>query len=360
MSSLIIEVCKVDNIVKHPNADKLSIVTIKGWQCIVGLEQYNVGDLVVYCPPDSIIPENLIEKYGLTYLKNGGRVGTAKLRKYLSEGLILDVPEGKYKKGDNVAEVLGITKWMPPEPSFNKQANPVSKKKLNPNFDKYSEIENIKNYNGVFKDGDFVVITEKIHGSNSRFGTLPIVIDKSQPLRYRLKKMFEKHILRKSHEWIYGSHNVQLHGDKSNNYYGEDLWGKVADKYSLKTVIPNDYIVYGEVFGKGVQDLTYGLDNIDLVIFDIKYKGEYLPWESVKHLCEMWGLKLVPELFVGHWNEELLKEHTDGKSIICPTQIREGCVIKMADESKDMRIGRKILKSVSFNYLTRKNGTEFK
>jgi tRNA-binding EMAP/Myf-like protein len=38
MSSLIIEVCKVENIIKHPNADKLSIVTIKGWQCIVGLD----------------------------------------------------------------------------------------------------------------------------------------------------------------------------------------------------------------------------------------------------------------------------------------------------------------------------------
>jgi len=358
MSSLIIEVCKVDNIIKHPNADKLSIVTIKGWQCIVGLDQYKVGDLVVYCPPDSVIPENLIEKYGLTYLKNGGRIGTVKLRKYLSEGLILSLPEGKYKVGDNVAEVLGITKWQPPEPSFNKQANPVSKKKQNPNFDKYSDIENIKNYKGIFKEGDFVVVLEKIHGSNARFGTLPIVIDKSQPLKYRLKKMFEKYILKRTHEWIYGSHNIQLHGDK-NNYYGQDLWGKVANKYNLKSLIPNDYIVYGEVFGKGVQDLTYGLDDIDLIVFDIKYKGQYLPWDTVKHLCEMWGLKVVPELYIGNWNDELLKLHTDGKSVICPKQIREGCIIKMVDESKDMRIGRKILKSVSIDYLTRKNATEF-
>lgn len=198
-----------------------------------------------------------------------------------------------------------------------------------------------------------------MHGCSSRYGTLPIVIDKSQPLKYKIKKLFEKYILKRTHEWIYGSHNVQLHGDK-NNYYGEDLWGKVANRYNLKNIIPNDYIVYGEVYGKGIQDLTYGLNDIDLIIFDIKYKGQYLPWETVKLLCNKWGLKTVPELYIGHWDNELLNKYTNGKSIIYPKQIREGCVIKMADESKDMRIGRKILKSISVDYLTRKNGTEFK
>ena len=84
MSSLIIEVCKIEKIEKHPNADRLSIVTIKGQQCIVSLEQYAQGDLVVFCPPDSLIPDDIIEKYNLVYLKNGKRIRTVKLRKFIS------------------------------------------------------------------------------------------------------------------------------------------------------------------------------------------------------------------------------------------------------------------------------------
>ena len=69
MSSLIVEVCRVSDIVKHPNADRLSIVTVKGWNCIVGLDQYKKGDMVVFVPPDCILPESVIEKYKLDYLK---------------------------------------------------------------------------------------------------------------------------------------------------------------------------------------------------------------------------------------------------------------------------------------------------
>lgn len=35
MSSLIVEVCLVDKVLKHTNADKLEIVLVKGWECIV-------------------------------------------------------------------------------------------------------------------------------------------------------------------------------------------------------------------------------------------------------------------------------------------------------------------------------------
>jgi RNA ligase (TIGR02306 family) len=360
MSSLVVEVCKVDDIIKHPNADKLSIVTIKGWNCIVGLDQYKVNDLVVFVPPDCIIPDNLIEKYNLEYLKHNGRTSTVKLRGYLSQGLVLDLPEGKYKIGDDISNVLGITKWEPPVSNYSiRGANQVSKKKLNPNFDKYTDIENIKNYSSVFKEGDYVVITEKIHGANSRFGNLEIVINKNQPILELLQNLFSKYILKKTHQFVYGSHNVQItnHSNRKS-FYGEDVWGQIAKRYDLAKVIPKDYIVYAEIFGKGIQDLTYGLSIVDMLVFDIKYKDKYLPWGEILLLCKRWKLSTVPELYYGKYYPELLKL-TDGKSIICPSQIREGIVIKSSQEENDPKIGRKILKSVSTDYLIRKNGTEF-
>jgi len=361
MSSLIVDVCRVDEISKHPNADRLSIVRVKGWNCIVGLDQYEVGQLVVFVPPDCIIPDSIIDKYNLEYLKHNGRTGSVKLRGYISQGLILDLPDGKFKDGDNVAEILGIAKYEQPEPAFSGQANQVSKKKLNPAFSKYTNIENYKNFDNIFNNEDVVVITEKIHGANARFGNLEIVIDKSQPVFYRLNKWIEKNIFGKTHEFVYGSHNVQLYGKaKSNTFYGDDKWGSIAKKYDLANKIPKDYVVYGEVYGSGIQDLTYGIDDIKLVVFDVRYKGTYLNWGDMIDFCYELNLPLVPILHLGLFNEEVLKQCTDGNSIICSTQIREGCVVKPLIEENHPRIGRKILKSRSVIYETRKDGTEFK
>lgn len=355
MSSLIVEVSKIENIQKHPNADRLSIVTVRGWNCIVGLNQYKSGDLVIFCPPDSIIPNNLIEQYNLEYLKKNGRVRTVKLRGFISQGLILDIPKDKnWKEGLDVAKFLNIKKYEPPTPKYQQlKGKKPTRKKLNPEFDKYTEIENIKNYKEIFKNGDQVIITEKIHGTNFRAGNLP---------RYKGNLWGKiKSFLFGKYEFVYGSHNVQLvSANKNKNFYGEDVYGRIAKKYKLAEIIPEDYIVYGEIYGKGIQDLTYGLDDIDLVIFDVKYKGEYLSWIDFKKFCENLRLPIVPVLNIACYGVDTIPKYTNGKSKLYPKQIREGCVIKSILEENHPQIGRKVLKSVSSEYLLRKGATEYK
>ena len=68
---------------------------------------------------------------------------------------------------------------------------------------------------------------------------------------------------------------------------------------------------------------------------------------------------MAPLLYIGDYDNSLLDKFTNGKSTLCPKQIREGCVIKDYDENNHQRIGRKILKSVSPEYLMRKGATEF-
>jgi RNA ligase (TIGR02306 family) len=363
MSSLIVKVCRVDNVEKHPNADRLSIATVGGWNCIIGLDQYKVGDRVVFIPPDCIIPNNLIEKYNLEYLKGNGRTGTVKLRGYISQGLILDVPEGNWKLGDDVANAMGITKYEQPEPKFSiGGARQATKKRLNPLFDKYTDIENINNFKDVFKDGDLVVVTEKIHGCNGRWSLLPIAYSSKLPLIEKIKFVWNKYVLKKQFEFVYGSHNVQLTSDsKTKNFYGDDVWGKIAKKYDLANKITENTIIYGEVYGEGIQDLTYGLKGIDFVVFDIKRDGKYLNWNDVVDYCNQYQLPHVPVIVANTvFDANNIKEWTDGQSFKCQGQIREGCVIKPMVEENNPRIGRKILKSVSTEYLTRKGGTEFK
>jgi hypothetical protein len=62
---------------------------------------------------------------------------------------------------------------------------------------------------------------------------------------------------------------------------------------------------------------------------------------------------------VREFSNELLDKYTNGKSLLCPSQIKEGCVVKAVCEKNDPRIGRKILKSINPDYLLRKNGTEY-
>ena len=358
MSSLIIEVCKIENIITLENADKLEMVQVKGWNCLVGKGQYKIGDLVVFVPPDSIIPNELIDRYELTYLRHGGRVGTTKLRGYISQGLILDLPNGKFKVKDDVTEILGITKYEHPEPKISITGRQISKKKLNSMFDKYTEIENINNYPDIFEQSDYIVITEKIHGSNFRAANLEIEISRNQPFFYCLKKMFEKYILKRKYEFIIGSHNVQLISDK--NYYDKNIYRIIADKYDLKNKIPEGYILYGEIYGKGVQELTYGLDNIDLAIFDIKDQRGYISWDLVREFCLERDLKTPPVLYEGEWINDLYKIYTTGNSLLSSkSQIREGCVIKCIPEKYHPRIGRKILKSINPEYLLKKDRTDF-
>ena len=365
MSSLIVEVCKVLEVSPHPNADKLDIITVKGWNCIVGRNQFKVGDVGVFIPPDCVLPSDMIEEYNLSYLKKNGRTGSVKLRGYVSQGIFLPV-DFPVTLGEDLSSYFGITKYEQPEPQYNLNSGgaQVSKKKINPYFDKYTDIENIKNFPGVFVDGDFVVITEKLHGTNARFGNLPIVVNVTATIFEKLSAWFRKAILGQSHEFVWGSHNVQK-GVSVNkqNYYGDDVWGRIANQYSLKEKLPEGYIFYGEIVGQGIQDLAYGLSQPKLFIFDIKNveTGKYLDWDLVEEWCYHLGLPIVPTLYVGAFESRDLKLFTEGMSTIYyPGHLREGCVIKSYEETNERRIGRKILKSISTEYLTRKDGTEFK
>jgi len=364
VSTLKVEVVKIEEIIKHENADNLELARVKGWMCVIPKNIYKTGDLVVYIPIDSILPEDIELKLFPPNSKiklHNHRVKTIKIRQAVSQGLITSfelLNIDPLKEGTDLTSKLNITKYEPPEPAFFKNVKSRSKKETNPYFFKYTDIENYKNYVTVFKLWDIVYVTEKIHGTNARFGYVPFFAD---TLWKRIKQWIGQRF-GSSPKWdfVYGSHNVQLQNGNpigTSMFYQDNVYSKMIPKYDLKNKIHSGEVIYAEIYGDGIQTgYNYGLKNEQrLVIFDVKKDGRFLNSDELIEWCKERNLPMVPLIYKGFFNFDLIKSLTKGPSILAPEQrIREGVVIKPEIEGIDI-CGRKILKLISDDYLLLKN-----
>ena len=59
MGTFNVEVVRVDHVEHHPNADRLDIVTVKGFKSVVGRDTIVPGQIVVYIPEAALVPSYL-------------------------------------------------------------------------------------------------------------------------------------------------------------------------------------------------------------------------------------------------------------------------------------------------------------
>lgn len=208
MSTFSCPVIVLTTIKPHPNADRLELVEVLGWQVVVGKGEFQKGDKAVYVPIDTIVPNKLATELNIIqHLKSGMRVRATRLRGEMSYGFLIRCPQD-WLAGGNAAEFYGLTKYEPEEKVCFK-GQQVGKKTMRkrswirlikhifwppkgmfsrikqfyerlkfdgnyydfsvPGFFKYTDIENIKNYKNVIDYGnELLVVTEKIHGTNIR------------------------------------------------------------------------------------------------------------------------------------------------------------------------------------------------
>lgn len=368
MSELIVEICKIEEILPHENADRLELATIKGWICVIQKNSFNVGDLCLYIPIDSILPEELESKIFGTDSKiklDKHRIRTIKLRGIISQGLVVK-PEvvgiNKYKLGQDFTSELEITKYEPPQhlPSAYGKCNQVKKMYINSNFNKYTDIANIKNHPKVFEDGEQVYISEKLHGTSFRCGW---VENEANTYWKKIKKFFG---LLDKYEFIWGSRNVQLSSPKYEEkcFYDENIYAKTVKWYDLKNKLQHGEVLYGEIVGHGVQKgYEYGCieGETRLYAYDIMKDNKWLDYIDFTYLCGVKRIPKVPTLFIGNYSKNLVEVCTRGSSVIdsIGVPIREGVVIKPIKELRNPYVGRKVLKSINLEYLLLKDNSEF-
>lgn len=293
--------------------------------------------LGAYIPLDSLVPETDPRWEFMRPRKF--RVKSIKLRGLLSQGLMIPAAPD-WVEGRDVAELLGIKKWEPAPPPYWQGP----KEPQDPNFQKYTDIENYRRYPNILVPGEPAVYTEKIHGSNGRFGYI------RQPDN--------------TLAWKIGSHRT-VKPQEDNN-----IWGKVALRYRVqekvdqlwRTIPGNEdreIILFGEVYGRRIQDLDYGAEDPSLVLFDILIDTRFLDWEDFENLSSYLGLPTVPTLYSGPFSPEAVDKHVEGLTILGNGKhIREGLVIRPVQERFHPEIGRVALKALNADYLLRKDGTE--
>jgi len=354
----------------HNNADRLEIAQPIGtdWFVVVGKGEFVTGDLGIYIPIDSVVPNEFIQKYlANSKIKlSNNRIKSIKIRGAVSQGLIIR-PEPSHQLGEDVTDELGIKKYEPPNPKWYREQpyvkTPRKMRKfisfVNDKFPKYTKISNHKYHKNAMENQE-VVLTEKIHGTNFRAGTVHI-----GDFKYPWYKELWYKLTGKKPQWqfVVGSHNVtKWHEDK--------IYWRAAKEAGLDKLGPewNGFIFYGEIYGFGIQELAYGTNpgEIRLAIFDILWTNEYgqmsyLPWAEVKRICKSLNLHHVPELYIGPWSDGLISKYADGKSIMPnANHHREGFVVKPTTESFHPNVGRLILKRISDVYLLSKgNKTDY-
>lgn len=331
-------------------ADRIEVAQVDGWECVVKKGEFEVGQHIVYVEVDSVMPE----RPEFEFLRDRKfRVRTIKLRGQVSQGLVLPLdilPAGNYKLGDNVTELLGVTKY---DPQAQQEALLLTKQPKTPTNPVVKFLMRFKWYRRMFmkpkrKGGfpDWVVKTDETRIQNlttlfdieRKKGTLFSVTEKvdGQSATYFLQK-----ISRRKYEFGVCSRNIRL-GTPDNSSY----W-TIARKYDIENVLKKligEYqtiVLQGEICGDGIQGNKYHISGYDLFAFNLIYPDHKCTTAEIKETLAPFGIKSVPIVEEGKALPETiaeLVEYSKGKSVVRKEQKREGVVMRNVQNNISFKV----------------------
>lgn len=321
---------KITNIKPIPEADKIEVATLLGWNVVVRKNEFKVGDLVVYCEVDSILPFAPWSDF-LRDKNNPDkpiRLRTMRIRGQISQGICFPLnilPDGAYSIGDGVTSILGITKYDPPIPAcLSGEVEGMFPTSLIPKTDEMriqSAPDVLNRYPEILW-----YRTEKVDGSSGTF----LFIDG---------------------KFSVCSRSLILRENLNNTFW------KVAAANSLKEKLEGtSFAVQGEVIGEGIQGNKYKLKGQHLYVFNVfdilAYR--YLDYSAFFDFCSKKEIKTVPIIEInkslkGYSIESLLKE-VDCDSVLFKTPC-EGNVYRSMNEMRDPDLGRLSFKVINNNFL---------
>jgi len=314
---------KIINIRNIPNADRLQIANVLGWQVVIPKDQYKENETIIMIEIDSFLPIHpafeFMRKQYYRKFENGTegfRVRTTRLRGQLSQGLVMPLtllPTGEYDVGQDVTDPLRIFKYEPPVP---KCIQGLAKGNFPAFIVKTDEtrvqlLQEVLNRNVGLE----CYVTEKIDGSSAT---------------YYIK------------DDVYGvcSRNLDLKIDE-NPTNAFIMFGKENKIEEKLRALNKNIAIQGEIYGVGLNDNPLQLNYSSVAffnVFDID-RCRYYDFEEFRVLIESLGLQTVPVLDT-HFKlinsiDELVKIATR-KSVINSVRWAEGIVIRPLKEVMDL------------------------
>jgi hypothetical protein len=339
-------------------ADAIEKATVLGWELVVKKGEFKVGDLVVYCEVDSILPD----KSEFEFLRDRKfRIKTIKLRGQISQGICFPLsilPKGKYSEGDDVTETIGIVKYDPQKIAEDKLFNECSGKPRNkfdrfirrfkwyrrltikvtklpfPSFIRKTDEDRIQLFPSICEDHKDTIFqeTEKVDGQSGSFFV------KLNPIKWEFWEPY-----------LFGvcSRNWQLVKPDHSSYW------TIAKKLDLKKkmiALSKRYgqgiVIQGEIAGPGIQKNKYHLNEYHLFVFNIflsengTHNKVSLDLYAQLNICDALGLETVP-FIDGHF--KLLPSIPEmvnlakGQSQLYNTK-REGVVIRNYEKNISFKV----------------------
>ena len=339
MSDWFNKVVRIESIIKHPDADNLSIAltTAGDYPIVIRTEDYKVGDLAAYISIDSVLPDTeefhsltpvvrdvagniLGRKYVVGSTPEHVRVVKARrLRKIYSQGLLWKIPE-TFVLDQDVTEHFGLTKVEEDEEDtcLSEKKKKYVQDEFNPEgwSAPFYDIEGVRKYSSAF-DNQEVYVSEKCHGANGAF------CHDGNNLWCKSRNHFKRGIIS-----FTDAEGIV------NNIESTDQWWFCARKLNLaeKLIKYPLHVFFGEVIGQ-VGGFSYDAskENPTVKFFDIwDVKNQcYLQYVDFKRICKELELPIVPELYVGIWNKDLIFKIAEGNTTLGKqNHVREGVVIK--------------------------------
>mgnify|MGYP001607888448 CR=1 FL=1 len=320
MSDFQVRVVRTPKLERQPGTDRLLRGEVNGFPVTVAIDSPVVGaSLAVFIPVDSVVPD----KPEFAFLKGDFHIRAARRRGLFSMGLLWPAPPDTVE-GQDVAEMMGIARHEPKDPAGGDNERDGGY------MPRYTDIENFRQWHHVLIPGEEVVATEKIHGQCWR-------------ARYAAEE----------NRLVVGSFEVMKKRDAAQSHWAAALTYGLEDKLRAYP----DFAIYGEVLGtqKGYR---YGRseDKPDLRLFDVMdaKKRVYLDYDDAVRFAADIAVPMVPLLYRGPYDHDVLVALGEGPSTIHPEHVREGFVVKRAKESWDEHIQRVLLKYHGQGFLLKK------
>lgn len=328
-------VARVQNILPHPNADRLEIAIVLNTHVVVGINNYKPDDLVLFFESDGCLSKEYCEandlyerfeeidgvktRVGSGYLDPNGRIRALNLRSYKSNGLVMPLPSLAFTgvdlsilvEGYTFTEINNVEICRKYETPATKAARNQKQKKVGLKnktvFREHIETENFRRNVQRIPVGATISITEKLHGTSGRIGYVYSEKEERHPLitKFLLKtnkklpwepldqlwqfihKTIEKKSIKtiKGHMWQHGTRKVVLQKESANTgFYGSDefRW-QIADR--LLPFLHKGEQIYYEIVGETTSGAKIQSNHSTICTGDKKFIKQYGSEVSYNYSC---------------------------------------------------------------------------